>query len=224
MPAYTRGQLRNRIRFVAINDKLLYGWKTKDLAAITGISENDLATQLGHLDATAAAAVVGGVMVTGANSPKPGRVTKKFPAAPTSQAASVGTFLAYDKMAAANAAGWSLTKRARGVSLTANVAGKRSVSAVAELSNGLLYVFPLNKDDFDLVAADLGLQSATQISAAEAKLLVSGARSKPGVAAIEDATGALSTFFSTDSRETALAAGFSILSDEYAEYGANPNA
>lgn len=218
MPGYTRGQTRENLRFVLINPVFAYGWKTKDLAAAVGVSEADLTTQLGHMDAVAAAAVANVVMVTGANSPKPARVVKRIQGATTAQAASIGTFLAHDKLAAANAGGWSLTKRGRGVRLTGNVTGKRSVTAVAELSNGLQYAFPLNKTDFDLVSADLGLQSAAQISDVEAAKLVSGSRSKPGVAAIEDEQGTLSTFFSTASREAALTAGFSIINDEYVEY------
>jgi hypothetical protein len=218
MPNYTRGIKRENLTFVLINDVFAYGWKTKDLASSVGVSAADLTTQLGHMDAVAAAAIANVVMVTGANSPKPGRVVKRIANATTTQAGSVGTFIAFDKLAAANAAGWGLSQRGRGVRLTANVPGRRSVTAVAELSNGLLYAFPLNKEDFDLVAVDLGLQSATQISDIEAKKLVSGSRSKPGVAAIDDDQGVLSTFFATGSREAALTAGFSIVKDEYVEY------
>lgn len=218
MAATQRGQSRNELVFVLINQVFAYGWKTKDLAAITGISEADLASQLGHMSPTQASAVANVIMVTGANSPKPARVTKKLANATTTQQGSIGTFIAYNKMAAANAANWSVGSRARGVSLKANVAGQRTVTAVAELSNGLLYAYPLNKADFDLVSADLGLQSAAQVSSTEFLKLATGCRSKPGRAAIEDGGGVLSTFFSTASRDAALTAGFSILEDEYAEY------
>lgn len=220
MAASQRGQARNEITFVRINDILLYGWKTKDLSAISGVSASDLANQLGHLTAANAAAIANRIMVTGANSPKPARVTRRNPGAATSQQGSVSTFVAFDKMAAANAGGWSGAKRGRGVNLRANVPGVRTVTAVAELSNGLLYAYPLNKDDYDLVGDSLGLQSAAQISSLEAKKLATGCRTKPGTAAIADNGGALSTFFSTDARDSAMTAGFSILQDEFIEYTA----
>lgn len=219
MSASTRGRKRDQLRFVNINDVFLYGWSTVDLAAATGVSAADLSTQLGHLDATAASGGTGSVLVLGANSPKPARAVKRIPNAPTTAPGSVSTFVAYNKRVAATTAGWTISGGQRSVRLRAAAAGKRSVTAVAELSNGVLYAFPMNAEDFALVGSSLGLQGAAQISAIEAKKLATGMSStRPGRAALEDSGGMLSSFYSTASRDSATAAGFDILSDEKVLY------
>lgn len=221
MSEFTRGALRDVLTFVSVNAKFHYGFKTVDLAARTGISSADIKTQLGHMTAAEATAVSGRIMVTGANSPKPARVVKRDATAPISQPASTSTFVAHNKLAAAAGGGWSLTKPGRGVRLTANVDGKRSVTAIAELSNGLLYAFPLNRVDFDRVATVLGLQSAAQITTlAERQSLVTGSRSKPGRASIEDSGGVFTTFYSTAAEAAAIAAGYNIEKPEFVEYAA----
>lgn len=221
MPEYTRGQSRDQLRFVRINPILLYGFKTVDLAARTGITQADLTTQLGHLDATAAAAVANRLMITGANSPKPARVVRRDPTAPNSQPASTSTFIGVDSLAAATAAGWTLAKQGRGVKLTANVDGKRSVTAIAELSNGILYAFPMNRVDFDLYSATLGLVDAASITTTlERQALVTGSRTKPGRASIEAGGGVFRSFYATASQAAALAAGFNVDTSEFIEYAA----
>ncbi len=219
MPEYTRGELRDVLTFVPLNTIFHYGWKTVDLAARTGISGADIKTQLGHMTAVEADAVANRIMVTGANSPKPARVVKRDPTAPISQPASTSTYVAFNKIATAGAAGWTLSKPARGVRLTANVDGKRSVTAIAELSNGALYAFPLNRVDFDRVATVLGLQSAAQITTTlERAALVTGSRTKPGRCSNEDSGGVFQTYFSTASEAAAIAAGYNIESPEFVEY------
>lgn len=221
MPAYIRGAKRDQLRFVLLNTIFAYGWKTVDLAARTGISAADLSTQLGHMTAAEADAVPNRIMVTGANSPKPARVVMRDLTAPVGAPGSTSTYLAYDKLAAATTAGWSLAKQSRGVGLTANIDGKRSVTAIAELSNGLLYAFPLNKADFDRVSAALGLVDAASITtAAENNSLATGSRTKPGKCATDDSEGTFSTFYATAAKEAVLAAGYSVKSTEFIEYSA----
>jgi len=219
MPSYTRGLPRDVLTFVPLNAVLYYGWKTIDLAARTGLSSADLTTQLGHIDSATALGNAGAILVTGANSPKPARVTKKDPTAPVSAPASTSTYIAFDKAAAATSAGWTLSTPARGVKLTANVDGKRSVTAIAELSNGALYAFPLNKADFTTYAVALGLQDATSVGTVnERNRLVTGSKTKPGVASIAAGNGLFSTYYSSAAMDTALAAGFNLESDEFVEY------
>jgi len=221
MPEYTRGSLRDQLRFVALNSIFHYGWKTVDLAARTGIASNDLATQLGHLTATEADAVANRIMVTGANSPKPGRVVKRDPTAPVSQPASTSTYIAFDKLAAAAAAGWTLATQGRGVKLTADVDGRRSCTAIAELSNGLLYAFSMNRADFTTYSGTLGLASAGTITTdTERNKLATGCRTKPGKASIETGSGVFASYYATASRGAVLAAGFSIDSEEVIEFAA----
>lgn len=221
MPEYTRGSLRDVLTFVPVNPRLYYGWKTVDLAARTGIGAAEIKTQLGHMTAAEASAVASAVLVTGANSPKPARVVKRDATAPISQPSSTSTFVAYNSLATAAAGGWGLAKPARGVRLTANVDGKRSVTAIAELSNGALYCFPLNRVDFDRVSPVLGLQSAAFVTTTtERNLLVTGSRTKPGRCSIEDNGGIFATYYSTSAEAAVLAAGYNLEQPEFVEYAA----
>lgn len=221
MAEYLRGQYRDVLTFVPLNPLFHYGWKTKDLAAAVGVSSADLTTQLGHMTPVQASQVANSIMVLGANSPKPARVTKRDRTAPISQTASTSTFIAFNKMAQATAAGWTMSKGARGVRLTANVDGKRKITAIATLSNGLLYCFPLNRVDFDRVAETLGLQSAATITTTlERQKLATGCTTKPGRASIDNSGGTFSTFFSTASLATVVAAGYTIVSDEDIKFAA----
>lgn len=218
MPAYLRGRQRTEFTFVPINTVLMYGWKSPDLTAGTGVSGSDL-TALGHLDATAAAAVSGAILVSGANAPKPPRVTKRIPGATVNQRGQVSTFAGYNALTTAAAAGWYVSKRGRGVNLRPASPGARTQTAIAELSNGLMYAFALNQADFTTYATALGLQSASEISDTEALKLVRGSKTKPGQAAIELESGAqFTTFYSSAFRDDAAAAGFQIKSLEVLEF------
>lgn len=215
MSEFTRGQFRDVLTFVPLNPIFHYGWKTKDLATAVGISTADLTTQLGHMTPTAAAGVANSIMVIGANSPKPARVVKRDRTAPITQVASTSTYVAYNKMAAATSAGWSMSKQGRGVRLTAATEGKRKVTAIAELSNGLLYAFPLDRVDFDRAGATLGLEAASSITTtAERQKLATGCSTKPGRCSIDNSGGTFSTFFATAALEAVVAAGYTVISDE----------
>jgi hypothetical protein len=95
------------------------------------------------------------------------------------------------------------------------------VTAIAELSSGALYAFPLNRVDFDRVSTVLGLQSAAQITTVtERNSLVTGSRTKPGRCSIEDSGGVFATFYSTAAEAAAIAAGYNIERPEFVEYAA----
>jgi hypothetical protein len=222
MAASTRGVLRDQLTFVLVNAVFAYGWNAPDIAAASGVSTADLKTGLGHMDAVEAAAISGVVMVTGANAPKPARVTKKITNSPVGQRASVSTFVAYNKLASANAAGFKGGTRGRGVSLSAPGAGKRTFSGVVELSNGLLYMQPI-----DSIAGTperrtaLGIQTAAEVSATEFLKLARGCKSKPGRVELELSEGGGTAVlpFSTAKKNDALAlAGASLREDEFVEY------
>lgn len=221
MPQYTRGQTRDNLVFVQLSDIFCYGWKTKDLASLSGISSADLSTQLGHMTASVASAIPNRIMVTGCNAPKPARAIMKRPTATVNEAAQISTYIAYDKAATATTNGWSISGYQRGVALTANVAGKRTVSAIAVLSNGVHYLTPMNQTDFDLVKTELGLLAASQISATESKTLARGmSKTRPGIALLQDNGGDLQSTYSTANKTTAATAGFDIKSDERIEFTA----
>ena len=220
MAPYTRGKKRDKLTYVSVYQGLLYGFKTKDFSALAGISESDLSTKLGHL---LGAFVVppGSIRVLGANLPKPARVTKKIVNAAVGSQQSVSTFCGYQNLATAMADGWNVTTQRKGVSLRPETSTKNSLTAIAQLSDGSLYCYAMNKVDFQSYGATLGLQSATNLGSISdlerAKLVAGSTIPKPGKAVIEVAGGAGGTFqsyYSTASKDGATTGGFSILTDE----------
>ncbi len=199
MPSYTRGRRRDVTSFVAVNPVLMYGFKTKDLSALAGVSSADLSAQLGH---TAQSAIPSGrLVVIGANAPKPDRVSKKLIAAAGSQG-SVSTFCAYNRLTNAIAGGWTMAKQGRDVGLRTD---GRSVTAIVPMSstNGLMYCYTMNRADFESYGAELGLVSASSITTeAEINRLVKGSTlPRPGRAMKVLSTGAtVSTFYAPEKR------------------------
>lgn len=225
MSPLTRGRPRNNLTFVLANERLLYGWKAPDLAAGAGITEAELKTGLGHMSATEAAAVAGGILVTGANSPKPAKATKTFKGAQAAQRGSCSTFLAYNKATAAAAIGFNVSKASRGVNLQAPSAARRTFTGVVELSNGLMYAQPINTVDGTAERRTvLGIQVAAEISAAERNRLITGGKSKPARARIFADDGYLTMPCGAAFIDDATAAGWSIASGEMIEFPANAGA
>ncbi|ARV60604.1 hypothetical protein BZZ01_20040 [Nostocales cyanobacterium HT-58-2] len=226
MPSYTRNVKRDNLVFVPVNPKILYGFKTKDLTSISGVSAADIAP-LGHLTATAASGRAGAILVVGANAPKPPRVTKRISAAAAGVQQSVSTFCATSSLAGALAAGWNVAKPGRGV-LTRNASASRgTLTAIATLSNGARYCFPMNKADFDAHGAALGLESAATITnQGERDSLVRGTRlPRPGRASLEVAGGGtFVSFFSSSFSGELGKNNFHQLSEEVILNGAAPAA
>lgn len=223
MSSFTRGKKRPNLVFVIVNDQMYFGFKPKDLASLPGVAAADI-TALGHVQPNAVAA--GKLKIIGASAPKPPRVMKKT-GATSGQQQSVSTFCGYNNIGLAQAAGWTLTKSRTGVSLRAQTSPRQSLTAIAELSDGSLYCFPMNKADFESYGAALGLKNSTTItSATERNKLVSGASIPyPGRAALLLAGGStFSSFFSTASQGSVSEAGYDILSEEeiLASAPANP--
>ncbi len=216
MPSYTRNVKRDQLVFVPANSKILYGFKTKDLTAIGGISASDISA-LGHLTSAAASTQTGKILVVGCNAPKPPRVSKKISTAAAGTQQTVSTFCGVTNLATALGAGWNLAKQGKGVLLKAASATRGSLTVIAELSNGALYCFPMNKTDFDTHGASLGLKSSAEITTtAERDSLVRGSRvPKPGKASIElTGGGVFSSYFSTSKEGDLGQAGFNQLTEE----------
>ena len=216
MPSYTRNVKRDILVFVRANTKILFGFKTKDLAAIGGVSTADI-TALGHISGTAATAQAGKILVVGASAPKPPRVTKRRENAAAGTQKSVSTYCDALGLSNALAAGWTLSKQGRGVMLKAASASRGTLTAIATLSNGAKYAFPMNKADFDQYGSALGLESSAIITTeTERDSLVRGSRIPfPGRASIELASGAtFSTFFASSNAGGLAGAGFSQLTEQ----------
>lgn len=217
MPSYTRDKKRDQLTYVPVNDILLYGFKTKDLSSIAGVSLATLQDKLGHISAQAAAALTGKILVLGANAPKPPRVTKKIANASAAAQQSVSTFCSKSTLALAMQDGWTVSNRGRGVILTAPSAAKPQQTAIATLSDGTLYCFSLNKEDFTSFSADLGLEGSSKVTSdTERKKLVFGTNiPKPGKAKRVLPTGATFTsYYSTNKAGSLGTAGFGILTEE----------
>lgn len=204
MSNLTRGKKRDQVIAVKVvkDQNTYYQFQTKDLAAIAGISAGDLA-QLGHInvgDAGAQASIpIGSLIFYKANAPKPPRVTKKISTNNQSTGQqSVGTFCAVDVLQSALGSGWSLSKPGRGVSLSNT---GRTVTALAELSNGTLYAFPMAAADFATFGGELGLRNSTSINtpAERAKVVRASTLPRPGKASKVLSDGSTFTsFYSTN--------------------------
>lgn len=158
MPPYTRGKKRETISFVSPlkGSNLFYGFKTKDLSAVAGVTQADI-TLLGHLTTQAATGSSGKLLIYRANSPKPARVKMILDTSgdPKKQG-SVSTFCDADKLAAALSQKWSLVKPAQ----TVGGGGGKS-RLVAIKVNGGYYGFPLNKEDYTAYAQKIGAENIT---------------------------------------------------------------
>ncbi|ELS04918.1 hypothetical protein Xen7305DRAFT_00046540 [Xenococcus sp. PCC 7305] len=191
---------------------LYYGWVLKDLTALPNVSAADLAA-LGHIAPNTLPN--GALTVFRTSSPKPGTVRKRLVNNPSAaQQEHASTFYAQGALQAAIAAGWKLVKPPRKVSLTKN---NRTTTAIASLSNGLLYAFPMNTNDFELYKATLGLIDSTTINTPqEEDSLISGTRNpRPGKAQLKVPGGGKRTAFYTSGQETVLGQnGWSIISRE----------
>ncbi|UYD38980.1 hypothetical protein [Tolypothrix sp. PCC 7601] len=221
MPSYTRNVARDQLVFVACNTKILYGFKTKDLASLSGVSSSDL-TALGHLTSSAAMGQSGKIYVVGASAPKPPRVNKKLSNAAVGTQKSISTYCAKTALGAALTAGWNISKNGHGVTLQAASASSGSLTAIATLSDGSKYCFPMNKADFDAHGAALGLEASTAItSTSEKDSLVRGSsKPKPGrVSKKTSGGGTFSSFFSTGT--DVAQAGYNITEEEIVIVGAS---
>jgi len=216
MPEYLIGVKKDILTFVKVNDApLYYGFSTKDFANLPNVSAADTAA-LGHLLVSNVPA--NSFKVIGAQSPKPPRMRKTINDNPSAtEQASISTFCAFDKIAAAQAEGWKLASRGRGVKFTNNT---RTVTVAAKLSNGMYYAIPLNKNSATKYAGTLGLQLPEAMTTAERKKTVTGSSlPKPAVMAIETTgtngqKGTFSTICSFDSVDNATSAGWEQLEPE----------
>jgi hypothetical protein len=153
MPAYLRGQPRDNLVFVkATTGTVFYGFKTKDLTSQSAVSQTDV-DALGHVRLERLASDA--IPVLGANAPKPPRVRKQIIRNPDrNQQGVISTFCAIDTVAAAQARGWEVISLETRVPVTNN---DRTITAAALFLNGGLYMFPMNRDDFDLYGEELHL-------------------------------------------------------------------
>jgi hypothetical protein len=222
MPASTRGQLRYQRVFVKINNSLGFGWNTADLSQAAGVSNADLKTGLGHLSETEAMAASALVLVTGANAPKPARVTKRLRNAPIGTRATLSTYCSFDKLAAAAALGFRLSSPARpSPTLRPFNTTVRSATGVVTLSNGLLCAMSLDPSVLTPnLMTQLGIEERTNVSPTERLRVVRGARSKPGRVQITLENGILAQLpFSTAKEDDAASVG-TVIKREIVEYPA----
>ena len=215
MPGYSRGVERDQLVAVNVLDparNVYYAFKTKDFAALPNVGTADIAA-LGHLDLISLPN--GSLFFLRAQSPKPPRARKVIVRNPTvNQQGSISTYYGYGREQQVLGQGWDLSTAAKAVNLRVS---NRSITAIATISNGAYYAFPLNRDDFNTYGQILGLLSPTQITSdTDRSRLVSGSsRPKPGKASKDLGNGStFSSFFSHDAVDQIAAENFSIISSE----------
>ncbi len=214
MPGYLRGQLRDNLIFVAVSPNILYyGFSTKDFPgqAGLGLSQGDM-DALGHL--TPAAVPNTGIRIIAANSPKPPRMKKVVNARPgRNQQGTASSFCATNSVKTAEENGWKFAKPGRAVTITNN---DRTVTVGASLTNGGLYLFPMNGGDAEAYADLLGLQLPAQISTTERSRAFTGtSRPKPAKVKLQLPDGSdFSSFCSSANVDNALNNNFQLVKPE----------
>lgn len=187
MPASARGRKRENVTYVAASEFIMYGFKTYDLTTVTGIGETDL-TALGHVAGEGMTPDGTKVYVLRANAPKPPRVSKKITAAAGGTGASgtgvtplsVSTFCGYNKISAAVAAKWTLTKRGRGITFRGEGSSTRQRTVAVPIGGGY-YCWSCDRATFSTYGEALGLKG-TLSSTEAAKAFMGASAPKPGVA------------------------------------------
>ena len=229
MPAYLRGKDNSILRFVRIDDAkpIFYGWKTKDLSSLTGVSESDI-TLLGHKTPAQMSVTAGSIGVIGANRPKPARVKKTLIRRPAAgQQGTVSTFIGGDALADWEVllqAGWEVVEPSKRVTITDN---DRSQTVGATCSNGAIYCFSMSKTVPEVVLTDLLLFSAAELrlQANAKKCIVGSSKPRPPRvtkdAIVNPAGGTYDahTFCSVDAYENALENGWLPADGELPYYG-----
>lgn len=179
MPSYTRGKIRDHNTFVLLYNtpaNIYYNWSAKDIADLAGVTSAELTNHLGHLTSVADTSIV----IVGASSPKPVSVRKiinRNPAAGTQGA--VSTFCATGNLNTALSNGWKFNGRGRITSIRNDA---RTKTALAKISNEMVYGSPMNATDYTSYSAQLGLvDPATITTTAKRNQIVRGA-SRPRAA------------------------------------------
>lgn len=214
MPAYTRNKKRKNLVWVPVNEFTYFGFKTKDFSSVAGITTSDI-TALGHI--AAGNEPLGFIKIIGAQAPHPPRVSKKIPNAQAGQQKTVSTYCGYLNLTSAQNSRWNIIQSRKSVLLRSASAYRGSLTAIAELSNGALYCFPMNKSDFELYGGELGLKSSATVTtnARKAKLVSGSSIPYPGKASkLLDDGSTFASFFSTASQGTISTAGYDIVQEE----------
>jgi hypothetical protein len=172
MAFVSRGKPRTQIRAVACTGAIYHGFKTKDLAAIAGVSAPDLVA-LGQKQLSEVGN--GYTVVFGAQSPVGARFRKQLSRNPQpgvqGSVSSFGNGSVNSAIATAATAGWSLV---RGVRLTTVRSTAKSISVGVPLSNGLIYVQPVPVQDQQYAEA-LGWKLPATFGSADRAKAVRGA-------------------------------------------------
>lgn len=205
MPSSARGRVRDELTYVAASTSVMYGFKTFDIGAVAGITAQDL-TALGHIAAAGMTPDAAKVYVLRANAPKPPRVSKKTnnasPGTGTGGTGSapltVSTFCAYNKLADAYAAKWTLSKRGRGITFRGENSPTRQRTVAIPMGGGF-YCFSCDRSTFTTYGAALGMKG-TLTSAEAEKAFMGASAPKPGTASTKTANGSVSSFYDPEKK------------------------
>jgi hypothetical protein len=212
MAIYQRGQKRNILTFVkCLNPNLYYGWNTKDLSALPGVSNADLIA-LGHITPQSLLTTSNAIAILGANRPTPPRAIKIINENPDqSTQGKASTYMGVGSEGTALAAGWKMSGGVKKVNIRQS---GRSVT-VAVPCNGGYYAFPMNAGDVTTYAGELGLLLPANITGNERARLFSGAtRPRPPRVQKQLNTGKFSSFCDPAKLDDLLQAGWSEIESE----------
>lgn len=201
MPPNTRGKLRDRPIYVFVNTWVVYGFKSKNLTGVPGISEANLVTQLGQITQEVLDFYGEPIRIFGANAPKPPRVTRNLEGRKT-----FSTYCSHDYVDDAQAAGWRLLKPGTYPTMNSVDSPRSTLTAFVKLDRIYsedsgqtaegYYGFNLNKQDFAQYRQALNLLGIEQLNEVDRQKIFTGARSpKPGKASILTGRSNFSTFY-----------------------------
>lgn len=171
MSSVQRGKVRDKETYVKVSatQQVFYGFFTKDLTAIPGISETDVVSGLGHNTPAIVAAITGAITFFGANAPKPAvfkKVINRNPGAGVQ--GSVTTYGDGTEAAAilgASAVGFRKIKDIRKVTFRNDA---RAITVGIKLPDSAgIYAQTINTADVNAYATELGLILPGNLSSIE---------------------------------------------------------
>ncbi len=180
--------------YVKVNSLMSKFWNSTDISSTPGLKAGDYNKEdLGHTDTPQTSLVI-----VGANAPTPRRVVKILPQniGKKDRPNSISTFVSFDKQNAATTSKWKISKQeVLNIALKPNTPEAESVTAILEITASgsgaaavkYLYVYTVNKADFDDFAVDLGWKASSTITNdTERRRLVRGSSfPKPGKAQLK---------------------------------------
>jgi hypothetical protein len=215
MSSVQRGKLRDVETYVQVSatQEVYYGFFTKDLSAIAGISAADV-TALGHLTPAGVAAISGAITFFGANAPKPAKFKKVLNRRPGAGVqGSVTTFGDGTTTASVLAAAGAGFKKIKDIRPCTFRNDARAVTVGIKLSGTTgIYIQTINAADVTAYATELGLMLPGSLTASERERCFRGSNTNRPAKVQKVVNNATVTMpVSSDKLSDAIDAGWSLV-------------